>query len=301
MKSKEIRIAITAILAIVIIYFGIIFLKGLKLFSSDNIYYVEMKNVGGLNPSDVVIANGMSIGMVKNITYNPQRQTLAVAVELKEGFGLPQGSHANITKEMLGSPKLNIMLGNDPNQMLNRGDTIQGEAGQDLMSAAGNMLPQLQQLMPRLDSIVTAINTLTNDPALVEALHNMQYISENLKTTTDDVNKFMAHDMPQIVGKANNVMANLESTTNQIKQVDIQSIATTAGNTLTAANQAIEHVNTLTSKLDNPNSSIGKLMNDPSVYDHLDSTMTNASRLLEDLRLNPKRYVHFSLFGKAGK
>ena len=301
MKSKEIKIAITAILAVVIVYFGIILLKGLKLFSTDNIYYVEMKNVGGLNKSDVVVANGMTIGMVKDITYDPAHQTLAVAVELNEGFTLPQGSHANITKEMLGSPKLNIMLGTNPNQLLSIGDTIPGEAGQDLMTAAGGMLPQLEQMLPRLDSIVTAINTIANDPALVEALHNMQYISANLRTTTDDVNHMLHTDVQAIMNKTNNVMTNLETTTGNISHIDIQQLAQTANSTLQSANQAMDDINQLTSTLNNPNSTVGRLINDPSVYDHLDSTMTNASRLLEDLRLNPKRYVHFSLFGKVGK
>lgn len=298
MHTKEIKIGITAIMAIIIVYFGIVFLKGLKLFTTDNIYYVEMKNVGGLNKSDVVVANGMSIGMVKEITYDAHKQTLAVAVELDEGFTLPRGSHANITKEMLGSPKLNIILGTNPDQMLNRGDTIQGEAGGDLMSAAADMLPQLQQIIPRLDSIVTAVNTLANDPALAEALHNIQYISANLKTTTDDVNHMLNTDIPTIMNQTHGIMTNLETTTTNINQVDIQQLAQTANNTMQAANQAMADINQITAKLNNPNSTVGRLINDPRVYDHLDSTMTNASKLLEDLRLNPKRYVHFSLFGK---
>ncbi len=301
MKSKEIKIAITAILAIIIIYFGIVFLKGLKLFSTDNIYYVEMKNVGGLNKSDIVTSNGMSIGMVKDITYDPHRQTLAVAVELNEGFSLPRNSHANITKEMLGSPKLNIILGTNPDDMLNIGDTIYGEAGSDLMSAAGDMLPQLQQLMPRLDSIVTAINYITNDPALMATLQNMQYISNKLKTTTDNVNTIMAHDVPQLIGKANGIMTNLETTTNQIKELDLASLSDNATSTLQKANQTMEQLQGITTQINSPNSSIGKMLNDPSVYNHLDSTMTNASKLLEDLRKNPKRYVNFSLFGKQNK
>lgn len=301
MHTKEIKIAITAILAIIIVYFGIVFLKGLKLFTTDNIYYVEMKNVGGLNKSDIVVANGMSIGQVKEITYDARKQTLAVAVELNEGFALPRGSHANITKEMLGSPKLNIILGTNPDLMLSRGDTIPGEAGGDLMSAAADMLPQLKQLMPRLDSIVTAVNTLANDPTLTEALHNMQYISANLKTTTDHVNHLMSTDIPAIMKQTHGIMANLENTTTDISQIDIPQLAQTANQTLQTANQAMADINQITTKLNNPNSTLGRLINDPSVYNHLDSTMTNASRLLEDLRLNPKRYVHFSLFGKSNK
>ena len=179
MKSKEIKIAITAVIAVVIVYLGIIFMKGLKLFSSDNIYYVEMKNVGGLSKAGEVIANGMNIGVVKDITYDGTRQMLTVAVELNEGFSRPRNSHATTVKDMLGAPKMNIILGENPRDLLAKGDTIPGEGGGDLMSSIGEMVPQLKALMPKLDSILTAVNTLTNDPALAASLHNMEYVSNN--------------------------------------------------------------------------------------------------------------------------
>ena len=159
MKSKEIKIAIAAIIAVVIVYLGIIFMKGLKLFGSDNIYYVEMKNVAGLSKAGEVIANGMNIGSVKDISYDAKRQMLTVAVELNEGFRLPRHSRATTTKDMLGAPKMNIILGENPNDLLAVGDTIFGEGGGDLMSSIGDMVPQLKALMPKLDSILSAVNT----------------------------------------------------------------------------------------------------------------------------------------------
>ncbi|MCR5315492.1 MAG: MlaD family protein [Bacteroidaceae bacterium] len=301
MKSKEIKIAITAIIAVVIVYLGIIFMKGLKLFSSDNIYYVEMKNVGGLSKAGEVIANGMNIGVVKDITYDSNRQMLTVAVELNEGFSLPRNSHATTVKDMLGAPKMNIILGENPRDLLAKGDTISGEGGGDLMSSIGEMVPQLKALMPKLDSILTAVNTLTNDPALASSLHNMEYISNNLKATTDDVNRLMRHDVPQLMTHANSICSNIETTTRQLNEIDLTGMADNANATLKSANQVVSELQLFTNQLSNQNSSLGKLMNDPSIYNHLDSTMNNASRLLEDLRLHPSRYVHFSVFGRKEK
>lgn len=301
MKSKEIKIAITAVIAVVIVYLGIIFMKGLKLFSSDNIYYVEMKNVGGLSKAGEVIANGMNIGVVKDITYDGTRQMLTVAVELNEGFLLPRNSHATTVKDMLGAPKMNIILGENPRDLLAKGDTIPGEGGGDLMSSIGEMVPQLKALMPKLDSILTAVNTLTNDPALAASLHNMEYVSNNLKTTTDDINRLMRHDVPQLIGHANSIFSSVETTTQQLNQIDLVGIADNASETMKNANQVVSELQLFTNQLSNQNSSLGKLMNDPSMYNHLDSTMNNASRLLEDLRLHPSRYVHFSVFGKKEK
>ncbi len=301
MKSKEIKIAITAIIAVVIVYLGIIFMKGLKLFSSDNIYYVEMKNVGGLSKAGEVIANGMNIGVVKDITYDSNRQMLTVAVELNEGFSLPRNSHATTVKDMLGAPKMNIILGENPRDLLAKGDTISGEGGGDLMSSIGEMVPQLKALMPKLDSILTAVNTLTNDPALASSLHNMEYISKNLKATTDDVNRLMRHDVPLLMTHANSICSNIETTTRQLNEIDLTGMADNANATLKSANQVVSELQLFTNQLSNQNSSLGKLMNDPSIYNHLDSTMNNASRLLEDLRLHPSRYVHFSVFGRKEK
>lgn len=301
MKSKEIKIAITAIIAVVIVYLGIIFMKGLKLFSSDNIYYVEMSNVGGLSKAGEVIANGMNVGVVKDIVYDGSRQIATVSIELNEGFSLPRNSHATTVKDMLGAPKMNIILGENPRDLLTKGDTIPGEGGGDLMSSINDMVPQLKALMPKLDSILSAVNTLTNDPALSASIQNMEYISTSLKSTSDDVGRLMRNDVPQLMTHANTICSNLEATTEQLRQIDLVGMAGDAHATLQNASQAVSELQLFTNQLSNPNSSLGKLMNDPSMYNHLDSTMNNASKLLEDLRLHPARYVHFSVFGKKEK
>ena len=301
MKTKEIKLAIIAILSVAIVYFGIIFLKGLKLFSTDNIYYVAMKDVGGLAKSAEVMSKGMKVGQVKDIQYNADTQMLTVAVELENGLAPTQGSHATIIKELLGAPKLNILMGDNPSALLSRGDTIPGTSGSDLMSAAGNMMPQIQQLMPKLDSILTALNTIMNDPAISSSLQNLEYVTNNLKTTTDGINGLLAKDVPQLMNKADGICNNLQTTTDKLGQVDITGIADNANSAITTANQTMQELQLFTNKLNNPNSSLGRLMNDDAIYNNLDSTTLNASRLLEDLRLNPKRYVHFSVFGSKKK
>lgn len=301
MKSKEIKIAITVVLALVLIYLGINFLKGLKLSSSDNVYYVEMNNVGGLMKSGDVIANGMSMGMVKDITYNARKQTLTVKVELDEGFALPANSTASISKDMLGSPKLNIILGPDPDCLLAKGDTIMGIGGEDLMASVGQLIPQLSVMIPKIDSILTAVNTLTNDPALMASIHNLEAMTANLKTSSEGVNAMIGNEIPQLVRHATVVCTNLEQTTEDLKKVDVASIATNANATLVAANSTMEELHLFTNRLNNPQSSLGRLLGDDALYTHLDSAVNNASMLLEDLRLNPSRYVHFSVFGSKKK
>ncbi len=296
--SKEVKIGFTAILAVAIIYTGIIFLKGLKLFNNDVSYFVEMKDVQGMPVASEVLANGMRIGTVKDIVYNPESQNVIVEFEVNPSFLIPKGSSVYLSKEMLGSSKMNLNLGPDPHDNLIPGDTIKGKPSVDLMSAAGEMIPQVQALLPKIDSILTAVNELANNPALATSLNNMEAVSEDLRTTTKSINALLGKDVPQLMAKTNNICTNLETTTSNLNKIDLTGMASKANTTLDNVQQMTFKINTAMSSKDN---SLGFLMNDNSIMLHLDSTMQNSSLLLEDFRLHPKRYVHFSLFGKKDK
>ena len=182
--SKEIRIGLVAVLAILIVYVGIIFLKGLKLFSNDVSYYVQLSDVQGMPTASDVRANGLKVGTVKAINFDQASQQLIVEINVNPDFRIPQGTTVYMTKEMLGSAMMNLKLGPDPTHTINVGDTINGTPMVDLMTAAGNMLPQVENMLPKIDSILTALNTIANDPALATSLHNMADITTELNTTT---------------------------------------------------------------------------------------------------------------------
>ena len=292
--TREVKIALVTVVAILIVYFGIMFLKNIRLSSANNIYYIEMSDVNGLSPQAEVLANGMHVGLVKSLSFDAKRQLVVIAVDLNEGYQLPCGSTATLQKDMLGAPKERLILGKDPGQMLTAGDTISGFPMADLMAAAADVVPSVTALMPKLDSILTALNTIVSDPAITASLHNMEYMTQNLRMTTDQLNAVLRKDLPQMMAHVNAVGGNLEQTTTRLNQVDFEGIAENA-------NGAVGELRLFTNRLNNPNSTLGKLMSDASVYDHLDSTMLNASLLLDDLRRHPKRYVHFSLFGKKDK
>lgn len=292
--TREIKIALVTVVAILIVYFGIMFLKNVKLSSANNIYYVEMSDVNGLSPQAEVLANGMNVGLVKSLSFDARRQLVIVSIDLNEGYRLPQGSTATLQKDMLGAPKMKLMLGQDPGQVLSAGDTLQGFPMSDLMSSAADVVPSVSALIPKLDSILTALNTIVSNPAIAASLGNLEYTTSNLRATTDQLNVILRRDVPQLMAHVNAVGGNLEQTTTRLNQVDFEGIAQNA-------NGAVGELRLFTNRLNEPNSTLGKLMNDASVYNHLDSTMQNASLLLEDLRLHPKRYVHFSLFGRKEK
>lgn len=296
--SKEIKIALVAVLAVIIVYVGIIFLKGLKLFSNDVSYFVEISDIQGMPTAADVRANGLKVGSVKNMKFNKEKQNMTVEISVTPDFQIPVGTSVYMTKEMLGSAIMNLKLGSDPNKILSPGDTICGDPMVDIMSAAGNLLPSVEALLVQTDSILVAVNALVNDPALAASMHNIESISNDLKQTTMMVNGLLGKDIPQMVAKANGIMSQLDTTTIRLNQIDLLGMAQKADLTLDNVQDMTFKINTA---MASKNSSLGMLMTDNSIALRLDSLLLNSSLLLEDVRLHPKRYVHFSLFGKKEK
>ena len=289
--TKEVKIGITAILALAVIYTGFIFLKGINLFNDTYTYYVKINNINGLTPQSDVLVSGMKIGSVKSINYNPEDRNILIAIEVNKEFTIIKGSTACLTKEMLASTKLEINLPANSYLPLEPGDTIIGKETTDLMASASEIVPQIQNLLPKMDSILTSINTILIDPSIQTSIHNIEALTTELRTTTNEVNNLLAKDVPSILNKTDAICYNMEIATNNLKDIDFKGVESNVNTTL-------QSLQLFTNKLNNENSNLGLLLNDNSLYHNLDSTLYNASALLKDLRLQPKRYVHFSLFGR---
>ena len=152
-------------------------------------------------------------------------------------------------------------------------------------------------MLPKLDSILTSVNTLLADPALAQSLHNVQTITDNLTTSSAELNTLMKQinrNVPTMMAKANSVLNNTDKLTGNLAALDLQS-------TKQQVDQTIANVQQLTAKLNSKDNTLGLLMNDASLYNNLNTTMRSADTLLVNLREHPKRYVHFSIFGKKDK
>ena len=296
--TKEIKIALVSILGIVVLFFGLQFLKGLKVFSNDNSYYVLFEDVSGLSESSPIYANGYRVGVVKalNYDYNPQGKTVAV-IGLDKQMRIPQGSRAELSSDLLGNIKINLLLSDDPIHMMEVGDTLTGSPEEGLMKKFGEMMPTLERIVPKLDSIMTSLNLLLADPALRQTLHNVEGMTANLDATSRDLRTLSAslgRDVPQMLQKTNSILDHTEELTANLSAIDIAAMTASVNNTLANVEQ-------MTQKLNSNEGTLGLLMRDASLYRHLDATAVSADSLLIDLKAHPKRYVHFSIFGKKDK
>ena len=296
--KKEVTIAITACVAVVILFFGLNFLKGMTIFSSDNSYYVRFHDIQGLSKANPIYADGYKVGVVKDIYYDyAGNGDVIVKFDVDNNLRIPKGSTAEVGSDLMGNVKMNLLMANIPRERVNPGDTIQGATNSGLMGRVAQILPTVEALVPKIDSILTSVNALLADPALAATLHNAQQITSNLTTTSQQLNVLMANlnkSVPGMLNKADATLANTQKLTNNLAAVDIQT-------TMNEVNSTISNLKTFTDNLNNGKGSLGLLMNDPGLYNNLNATMSSADSLLIDLKAHPKRYVHFSLFGKKEK
>ena len=296
--TKEVQIALVAIVGVVVLFFGMQFLKGLTMFSAGNTYMVKFSDVTGLSSASPVYANGVKVGTVESIEYDYTcPDNIVAAIGLDKQMQLPQGTVAEIASDLLGNVKLELKLGQMTGARLAVGDTITGQMQSGLMSKAAGMVPQIEQMLPKLDSILASVNALLADPTLSHSLHNIEGITAGLTTTAGELSQLTAslnRQLPSIMGKADGVMANADTLTRNLNALDLAT-------TMAKVNQTLQNVEQMTAKLNSNEGTLGLLMRDPGLYNNLNATMMHADSLMIDLKSHPKRYVHFSVFGKKDK
>ena len=296
--TKEIKIALIAIVGILVMYFGINFLKGMNLFSTNNAYYMTFDDIQGLGASTPIYADGYKVGTVDGLEYDyKENGPIKVKVDINKDLRIPQGSKAEIVKDLMGNLQVNLLLANNPRERVEPGGIIPGAVNGGMMDKAANLIPVVEKMLPKLDSILTSVNALLADPALAASLHNVETITSNLTVSTRELNTLMAglnKQVPGMIGKANGVLDNTNRLTANLASLDVQG-------TLNRVNQTLESAHQFTEKLNSNQGSLGLLMNDTKLYDNLTSTMSHADSLVIDLKAHPKRYVHFSVFGRKDK
>lgn len=296
--AKEIKIALVAIVGILVLFFGMKFLKGVQLFSNDHVYYVTFSDISGLAASSPIYANGFKVGTVKSIEYDYSKPGAIVAtVGLDKKLQVPNGSRAEIESDLLGNVKLNLLLGDPSAGMIPVGGKISGSIYAGALGKAAEMIPQIEKMLPKLDSILANLNTLTADPAIAKSLHNVEHITNDLTTTTTQLNTLMASlnkEVPGMITRANNVLDQSGQLASNLSAVNVEE-------TMAKVSETLENLRRFTDKLNANDGSLGLLLNDKKLYQNLNSTIAHADSLLINLREHPKRYVHFSVFGKKDK
>ena len=293
--TKEVRIGIAGIIALCVLIYGINWLKGIHMFQPSSYFYAKFQNVNGLTKSSPVFADGVRVGIVRVIYYdyvNPGN--VIVEVELDTELRIPKGSSAELVSEIMGGVRMNILLANNPREKYAVGDTIPGKLNNGMMESVAQLMPKVQEMLPKLDSILISLNNILGDKSIPATLHSMETTTANLAVVSSQMKGLMSKDIPQLTGKLNTIGDNFIAISGNLKEIDYAA-------TFKKIDETLANVKILTEKLNSKDNTLGLLFNDPSLYNNLNATTENAASLLEDLKAHPKRYVHFSLFGKKDK
>ncbi|SHE90813.1 phospholipid/cholesterol/gamma-HCH transport system substrate-binding protein [Bacteroides faecichinchillae] len=293
--TKEVRIGIAGIVALCVLVYGINWLKGIHMFQPSSYFYAKFQNVNGLTKSSPVFADGVRVGIVREIFYDYSNPgNVIVEVELDTELRIPKGSSAELVSELMGGVRMNILLANTPREKYAIGDTIPGTLNNGMMENVAKLMPKVEQMLPKLDSILTSLNNTLNDKSIPATLHSMETLTANLAVVSSQMRGLMSKDIPQLTGKLNTIGDNFITISNNLKDINYAA-------TIKQIDETLANVKILTEKLNSKDNTLGLLFNDPSLYNNLNATSANAASLLEDLKAHPKRYVHFSLFGKKDK
>lgn len=294
--SREVKIGLTGIIALVVLYLIITFLQGANLFSTQDTYYINFRNAKALAKSSPVYADGYNVGIVSNIRYDYNRPGSGVIVEIsvEHGMRVPAGTVAVLDEAMLGGCTLNLMMGNSPVERFSPGDTIPSQANNGLMARAAELMPKLEQTMAKVDTLLTTLNTVVGDSNIQAILVNARQLTASLGQSSRDLNHLLENEVPTMTRTFNRAGENVVALTDSLKQLNFSA-------TMAKVDGVMDDVRQMTTQLNSKDNNIGLLLNDTTLYGNLNRTTQGAANLLEDLKANPKRYVHFSVFGKKDK
>lgn len=293
--SKEVKIGAAFLISIVLLYVGVNFMKGRNVFSHENTYYTVVSNAGGVVASSVVTVNGFQVGTVTRVDYDyahPSRIVLSLSV--KESLCIPKGSKALLVNSLLGGVSVDLRLSQSL-EFYADGDTIASGVASGMTDQIEHVvLPQVTALVPKVDSLITALTTLVSSPALSQSLNNVESISNKLNHTADELNRLFHTELPQLMGSLQGASDNVRGITENLSGFDY-------AQTLSRVDSVVTNLQVLSATMANGNSSVGRLLNDTTFYSNLNGVCSNASALLEDVKANPSRYINISVFGKNQK
>lgn len=289
--SKEATIGVVSIISLVLLYIGVNYLKGINLFRPANHYYVACSNVKDVTISNPVFVEGFKVGLVRSISYDYSTTgKILVEISLEESMRINKGSYISLEKTLLSGGELHIHLNKYVDEYLKSGDTIEGRSPEDMMaSVQEKMLPQIIDLLPKLDSILYSLQILVSHPALSQSLDHIEKTTASLEISSRRLNQLLGNDVPVIASNLKTTTDNFAALSEEMKNLNLKG-------SIQSLNLTIDNLGQTTMKLNAKDNSLGLLLNDTLLYNNLNETVVNASNLLIDLKQNPKRYVRFSLF-----
>jgi phospholipid/cholesterol/gamma-HCH transport system substrate-binding protein len=288
--TREISIAIITIISGFILYAGLNYMKGTNVFKPTNYYLIKMDNINELQKASPVYTQGFKVGLVHEIDFGYENhEYIIVQVSLDKKMKVPKDSYFVIKSGLTSGAYLDLILNKYVSNYAAPGDTLDGRIEIGIMDKISeSLLPHIATIMPRLDSILSGIQTLVSHPALAKSLDNISSVTTELKQSSQRLN-VLTNDIAPVITNLDKMTANFAALSENLSKIDLN-------NTMQGVDSAITNIDRISAQFNSPDNSLGLLLNDSSLYMDLDSVALNLSKLLIDIKQNPKKYVKFSLF-----
>lgn len=312
---KEVIVGFLFVVALTILIWGIMYLKGTELFRNRMIVYAVYDKVNGLVPANPITINGLTVGQVKSLKFSKKnpRKIIAVLYLNNADYPIPRNSVARIiSSDLMGSKEVDIILG-DSKALLANGDTLNASTeatlGEEVNQQLAPLKRKAENLISSIDTLATVLNQVLNEGTrdnlveaighIKEALQNLAHTTYNLDTLMEDQRSNLGH----IIGNVESISSNLKKNNDKINNVinnfsdlsdSLASINVPA--TFARINHVVTTLDTIIAKIERGDGSVGLLVNDKKLYNEVEKAARDLNLLLEDIKANPKKYVKVSVF-----
>jgi len=293
--TKEVRIGLAFVVAIALFIYGANFLKGIDLFSPTKTYYLTYDNLDGLVVSNGVFIKGYKVGQVKDIQYDFKKEhPFTVEIIVNDDIEIPEGSVAYLyDASMLGGKGINLVF-SDSKQYHKNKDNLTTDVEVGLFGQIAEVVPDLRKTVADADSAIQSVNNLLNSEEIKNVMANVDGTMRDVKSMTTHLDYMIKVKFPPIINNVDSVVSDVQIVTSQLREADYKKI-------MIGLDTTMQNLQGLTEKINSPDGTIGQLLTNKSLYDKIDQTVESANALVVDLKANPKRYVHFSVFGQKEK
>tara|TARA_R110002012_G_scaffold316169_1_gene530819 strand:- start:716 stop:1669 length:954 start_codon:yes stop_codon:yes gene_type:complete len=301
--SKEVKVGILTVVAIALFIFGYSYLKGSNLLEDNRIYYAVYDNVEGLTKSAPVTINGLRVGNIDDIKFLDDSGRLIVKFHVNGEFSFSSESTASVySTSLIGGKALAIVPNFESTAIAAKsGDTLKSKLDKGLQGEVmDQFIPlkdKIEHMVVSADSVLVAVNKTLNPDARAAITSSLEELNKTLvefKALSRNANTLLA-DNKESLGRT---IKNLDVTTENFAKISDTLAQVEIAGTVKQLEETIGKFNTVLDKVSNGEGSLGKLMTDDKLYTNLERATEQAADLLQDMKLNPKRYVHFSVFGK---
>jgi phospholipid/cholesterol/gamma-HCH transport system substrate-binding protein len=301
--TNEVKTALLAIVAIVLLVFGYSFLKGNNLLDNNRTFYAEYNDVEGLAVSSPVTINGLKVGSVTEINFLNKKGRILVTMNIQDEFEFSKTSKARIYGgDLIGGKSMSI-IADYKGEIAKSGDTLEGDIDEGLLELVNDRLKPLQEKIENAvvsaDSLINGINDIIEPKTRENIKGSIAQLNETMasfKSASQNLDAILSRNS----GKLDNTFTNLDELSTNLNSFSDTLSKVEVNRLVGEFEKVIKDFGQISDNLNNGKGTAGKLLNDDKVYDNLDRATKQLEQLLQDIKLNPKRYVHFSVFGKNG-